>query len=427
MDMTRDQKLHGYKRLNEAALLPGDIVLTTATASTSKTIRVATRSDVSHAMLYAEDRSVIDATDEGVHSRNTQRLHFEEHCSVYALRLRAGITPAQLQAVLTFARSHIGTEYSVREAIRTVVGSRSEWSAKQFCSRLVAQAFSSAGIKLVSDPNYCSPADIQRSELLEAIPDATLPVQADEAEFWKSRADIPQLMRDATNALLDGARKSDASIQSLNDLDLYLAWHPEKDEEFSRLLVESGYLTIWQIEMKKNPWQYDLGIMQMETGEGLEEYCRNVLNNEGVGPNRYIVNRGGYMQRFADYRLNYFKLSLELYEQLAFLHRQRVNVATEWLKANGHLEKRAVVHLIPHTAEWFEALEIWDPIQSAMVQAVIEKFESADICSVCGDEPATDYYLPKPLRSAGGVDTFRLCQDCVGIRRSSGEAFLPLA
>ena len=425
--MLRDEQTRNYKRLNEAALLPGDIILTTATAITSKTIRVATRSDISHALIYVENYSVIDATDEGVHSRNSQRLHFEEGCSVYALRLRARITAAQLSDVLSFVRSHIGTEYSVREAVRTVVGSRNEWSTKQFCSRLVAQAFSSAGIQLAKDPNYCSPADIQRSELLEAIPDATVSVKADEAEFWETRADIPQLMRDATNTLLKGARKSDASIQSLNDLDLYLAWHPEKDEEFSRLLVEAGYLTIWQIEMKKNPWQYDLGIMQMETGGGLEEYCRNVLNNEGVSPNRYVVNRGGYRKRFADYGLNYFKLMLELYEQLAFLHRQRVDVATEWLQANGHLEKQAVVHLIPHSAEWFEALEVWDPIQSAMVRAVIETFESADICSVCGDEPATDYYLPKPLRSAGGVDTFRLCQDCMGIRRSSGEAFLPLA
>ncbi|OJV40263.1 MAG: hypothetical protein BGO25_03720 [Acidobacteriales bacterium 59-55] len=424
--MTRDQE-HGYKRLNESVLHPGDIVLATATAVTSKTIRVATGSDVSHAMLYAEDHSVIDATNEGVHSRNTQRLHFDNDCSVYVLRLRAGITRQQLDGVLTFARSHIGTQYSVREAIQTVVGRRDKWSTKQFCSRLVAQAFSSAGIELVDNANFCSPADLQRSKLLEEIPNATVPVGEGEAESWSTRADIPQLMRDATNALLDGARKSDPSIQSLNDLDLYLAWHPEKDAEFSGLLSSSGYLTLWQIEKEKNPWQYDLKVMRQEPTDGLESYCRSLLQGEAVAPNRYVVNRGGYRRLVADYGLTYYKLMLELYERLAFLHHQRVDVATEWLQAQGHLEVQADVHLIPHSAEWFDALEVWDPIQAAMTRAAIETFESADICSVCGDEPAQDYYLPKPFRPGGGVDSLRLCEDCLGIRRASGEPFVSLA
>jgi hypothetical protein len=176
-------------------------------------------------------------------------------------------------------------------------------------------------------------------------------VKDGEAEFWRPRADIPQLMRDATNALLDGARKSDASIQTLNDLDLYLIHHPEKDTEFSRLLVDSGYLTIWQIEKDKNAWQYDLRIMQAESGGGLDDYCRNVLHNEGVGPNRYIVNRGGYRVLSANYGLRYFHLNLELYERLAKLHRQRVEVATEWLQENDHLEARTFSYMIPHTPE----------------------------------------------------------------------------
>lgn len=62
-----------------------------------------------------------------------------------------------------------------------------------------------------------------------------------------------------------------------------------------------------------------------------------------------------------------------------------------------------------------------------MVQAVIERLGSVDIYSICGDSPASDHYLPKPYCPAGGVDAFRLCEDCVRIRRSSGEPFLPLA
>ncbi len=74
-------------------------------------------------MINAEDRSVIDAASEGVHARNTQRLLFEEKCVVHVLHLRAGISDTQLAAVLNLIRGHIGTQYSAKEAMLTVLRS----------------------------------------------------------------------------------------------------------------------------------------------------------------------------------------------------------------------------------------------------------------------------------------------------------------
>jgi hypothetical protein len=68
----RNDAAAGFRRLNDALLRPGDIILTTTTAAVSMAIRVATGSDISHAMVCVEDRSVIDATGEGVQARNTQ-------------------------------------------------------------------------------------------------------------------------------------------------------------------------------------------------------------------------------------------------------------------------------------------------------------------------------------------------------------------
>jgi hypothetical protein len=84
-------------------------------------------------------------------------------------------------------RGHIGTQYSVKEAMLTALGGARQWSKKQFCSRLVAQAFASVGIELVADPNFCSPADLKDSLLLVAVSDATVPVTAEEAAWWNSR------------------------------------------------------------------------------------------------------------------------------------------------------------------------------------------------------------------------------------------------
>lgn len=281
------------KRLNDAVLAPGDIILTTTTAAISKAIRLATQSDVSHAMVYVEDRSIIDATGEGVHARNTQRLFFEEECSVHVLRLRGGISHEQFATVQTFMRGQIGAQYSAKEAVLTVLGGAQEWSRKQFCSRLVAQAFASAGIHLVADPNYCSPADLRGSPLLEPMTGATVLVTAEEAARWGANEDVPQLMRDAINAVLDGARTINLDLQTFDDLNRHLVSHPEHDADFCRILEMSGYLSAWKIECEANPWQYDAALMSAGPGDEIEGYCWSVLGNEGMGPNCYVINRGG--------------------------------------------------------------------------------------------------------------------------------------
>lgn len=76
-----------YVRLNEKALRPGDIILVTQSSLISASIRLMTWNDISHAMVYVEDRSVIDATFAGVQASNTQRLWFEADRPVHVLRL----------------------------------------------------------------------------------------------------------------------------------------------------------------------------------------------------------------------------------------------------------------------------------------------------------------------------------------------------
>jgi hypothetical protein len=95
---------YGLKRLDDAVLKPGDIVLTTTTAAVSKAIRVATGSDISHAMVCVEDRSVIDATGEGVHARNTQRLIFEEEWAIRPVGGEYGASVGCRESNRTFGR-----------------------------------------------------------------------------------------------------------------------------------------------------------------------------------------------------------------------------------------------------------------------------------------------------------------------------------
>jgi uncharacterized protein YycO len=178
------------KKLREASLKVGDIILTTTTAALSKAVRAATHSDISHAMIYVQDHSVIDATAEGVQARNTQRLLFEDDSSIYALRLRDELSADQARDICNFVRTRVGAQYSTKEAIRSALGGTREWTKKQFCSRLVAQAYDSVGIRLVDNPNFCSPANLKDSPLLVEVQNPTVAMTAEEAARWEGRDDL---------------------------------------------------------------------------------------------------------------------------------------------------------------------------------------------------------------------------------------------
>jgi hypothetical protein len=417
-----EEKINVWKtRIDHRKVKAGDIVLSTTTAAVSTAIRAFTRSDISHAMLCVETGSVIDATDEGVQARNIQRMNFEPGCNVYVLRLRNPMSTEQLAAVTTFVRGRIGTEYTVKEAIQTVLGGGEDFSRKQFCSRLVAQAFASAGIKLVDDPNFCSPADLKNSDQVDSVADVVLQVTPEDAAFWERKEDTPQLMRDATNQVLDAARKLDAGVQSFDDLHRHLLAHPEHDDHFCRALKSSGYLTLWELEKAENPWMYDYNLMANLPSEATEAYCQSVLTDEGNGPNRYVTNRAGYAWFAARYQLRFFDLMLRLYNTLTSLHRKRVDVATQWLESHRNLAPQIKPVLRPHTPQWFTALELWDPNQAGHTRSVIEAAGSSAVCSICGDTPAKDYRLGESDRPPYGVDTFRLCRDCFGNQVTAGQ------
>lgn len=80
--------------------------------------------------------------------------------------------------------------------------------------------------------------------------------------------------------------------------------------------------------------------------------------------------------------------------------------------------------LKPHSQEWFSELEKVNPGQAAQTRQIIQMAGSNDVCSICGDEESNDYKLDSEDTN---VSSLRLCDDCLGIRKSMhGENFVPL-
>lgn len=420
------------KCLDESKLLPGDIILSTEDHYVSKAIRAATKSDISHAMIYVARCSIIDSTGEGVHARNTRRMFFSDSCAVYVRRLAAGLSDEQRELIISFARNRIGTRYSKREAVRSSVGTTKSPSRQQFCSRLVAQSYAWAGIWLVDSRDYCTPDDIKNSTPLVSVADAVLPVCDEDVARVQLDLDTNDVMREVANRLLDSARTRSAEIECFDDIDAYLVLNPADDECLVKFYEDSGYLTVWKTEFNKNRWQYELPLLVAMPGTRLEKrnYCAGVIEDHAEVLVRHEGNRAGYTVLNDQFGLRTFAKLVTLYEKLVDLQFARRRVALQWLQqfAPDSLPGPANDDsLNPHTEEWFAVLSRQNPQQARMSRMFIELGGSREVCTFCGDSPAQDHrYISDSVQPAT-VLTCKLCDDCREIRKMKfDEEYSPL-
>jgi len=81
----------------------------------------------------------------------------------------------------------------------------------------------------------------------------------------------------------------------------------------------------------------------------------------------------------------------------------------------------------PHSAEWFTALQAFNPQQAAATRQILESSGREDVCSVCGDDPAPELKIVGEAMPANAVASIRLCDDCRNMRGSMyGETYEPL-
>lgn len=408
---------------NADLVQPGDVVLTTTPDPMSQTIRKVTGADISHAMICVGKSSVIDSTGDGVHARNLERMILEPGCAGHVLRPVKPLTTEQLQSVIFFARAAVGTRYTKTGAAKSVLAGLFA-GRRQFCSRLVAQAYREAGINLVADADFCHPGELLNSAALAEVPNVLRDLSAQEEAGRREDVDNVQAMRDSTNALLLEARKLSSDIESLNDIDGYLVEHPDGDDHLVQALRSSRYLELWRDEFERNAWQYHVAMMEGHDGseELKRRHCEGLLEDEEVTKNRFVHNRAGYVTLNTLHPRRYFALKIELYEVLTEFHGRRIKAATAWLERRGLLDVTPRELLRPHTPEWFASLREWDPKQAAMTEAAVRTAGSADVCSVCADDPARDYALL--TMPTVGPGTLRLCEDCFDIR-SADERMQP--
>lgn len=417
------QKKEPLMRLRTELLQPGDIVLTTTREPISRLIKKVTDADISHAMVCVAGSSVIDSTSEGVQARNILRFLFHKDCAVHVLRPKVPLLTEQVSTIVDYARSKIGTRYTMVGAAQSVLGF-GKVRRRQFCSRLVAQAYRAAGVPLTEDADYSHPAELLRSELLLEVPDVACEASDGYVRAAEDTDDLSQRMRTVINDFLNAVRLLDSSVEDFNHVHDYLLKNPRQDDAVCAALAASGYLDVWKEELEGSPW-YSIENLRNYPREQADVYAAQLLADEDLGPNRFIVNRGGYVALSTHAPLSFFAVMKDLYERLAALHAVRVEVASTYLVERGLLEPKVKLPPRPHTSEWFDALRRWDPSQAAMTEMTLKAVGTTEACTVCGDDPASDYRQPDD-GATGGPGSWRLCDDCLKIRRSlHGEMLMP--
>ncbi|MEP5757911.1 MAG: YiiX/YebB-like N1pC/P60 family cysteine hydrolase [Litoreibacter sp.] len=325
------------KKLNEVELKPADIILTTTDEPVSKLIRWGTWSDISHAMLYVQHCSAIDATSDGVHSQNTQRLFFELNWPVHVLRLREELDSETAKRICDYVRERVGAEYSTQNALMAGARLSNKASHKQFCSRLVAKAFEEFGRPLVASPDTCTPAILLKSNALFEVSNALRKISDEEVKAWQNHTDTTQMMRDKTNTVLDAIRRLDPSIQRIDNAVGLAVLRPDIDDKIANIFVESGYLDVWKLEREKSPWQYDLAkmsLMSVKHPTEVIDYCQNVIRHEDQSNHRHEQNLQAFLSVPIERRTKTHNLFVDLYQNICKLHQTRINVARSWLRKN---------------------------------------------------------------------------------------------
>ncbi|MBH0010994.1 hypothetical protein I6F66_02765 [Pseudoalteromonas sp. NZS100_1] len=314
--------------LERTLLKPGDIILSGDKSLSSIGVKISTASRYSHAAIYVGG-TMIEATLKGVFSKNTQRLIFDRESDVIVLRSKQKLTEKSIERVCSYARSKTGSLYALDEAITMRIKSalKVDKSKRQFCSRLVAEAYAFIGYDFINlrNPSYCSPRQLSLCKSFQKVDNVYRKATKVEIEFSNSKDPNLENQRRTFNWLdkvrIMAQKEShlcNIDIQTINDVDDFLITYSEYDLKVARFMKESGYLEHYNEDTKNNPYRYNqqLFIIVMCQQPDIERFIDFELEKEPEMFKRFSMMLNAYMSFLKKSNIEYFRLHLRLYINL---------------------------------------------------------------------------------------------------------------
>jgi Orthopoxvirus protein of unknown function (DUF830). len=160
---------------NESVLKVGDILLMDTYDERQRSRML--NDKYLHAAIYLGDAFLMEADGLGVVMNHIYSYAFKELEHACVLRLKEDNLKVIKDAIY-WVRGKMGMEFGSKEALivpRKKDTDNKDTSNRSFCSRLIAQAYREGGANIVRNPNFCSPDDFLRSELLQIVSDPVQP------------------------------------------------------------------------------------------------------------------------------------------------------------------------------------------------------------------------------------------------------------
>lgn len=307
----------------------GDIILMKTYGALCQKIREKSGSNFSHAMIYKGYYSCLESNDLAVNSVNPQRLffHHEEDAAVFRLIDQTNV--GRLVKGLKYASSIVGMEYaSIKEVLKSLSTTEDEAKEmkRQFCTRFVAQIYEKSNISIVANPDYCSPAEIENSQVLKRV---SILKEATPAELEIAEKEgLDSYQNQITHEILAKARVvANEDLQSLNEIDDFLMLNPNKNDELNKILEESGYLTLSEIESEENPYYYDFLLFMEHFGmPDAVDFSANNLVNEIVLNYNFQTAHNTYQKLFDKTQLSYFESLAKCYKRQQEYSSKRLDI-----------------------------------------------------------------------------------------------------
>ncbi|WP_071956400.1 YiiX/YebB-like N1pC/P60 family cysteine hydrolase [Delftia sp. HK171] len=276
----------------------GDVLLSRGASKQASLISNLTGGDFSHVMLFVGG-TLIHADGDGVYSKNPRRIIRNDKNNLAVYRLINDVSSENLKRMCKFARGEIGKLYDVKGAIASIrSGADKSSKDKQFCSRLVAEAFKSIDIDFGKSTDKITPNDFCRFNTIFAkLEQLVVPLKNADVSYANS-PDYNLVLQEETFQWLgrvrDFAASKGFSIGSMNDVIDYLFEHPEDDEKICEIVDQTRYYGFVDIDEDKNPYKYDLLQLELEMSNkdldsreeifsslihGIEEECENRKEN----------------------------------------------------------------------------------------------------------------------------------------------------
>jgi hypothetical protein len=317
--------------LDDSRLQVGDIILERDDSIESALIRRQSGSQYSHALLCVDGVSLIDSNIEGVQSHNPRRRLYKNADDVLVLRSK-NATKDQLLKVEQFARSKVGTAYSLAEARKSQRRELSDADFnRQFCTRFVAQSYEYGSISFVNTPDFCTPADIEKSPFLQIVNDVARNASEKEIAYAREGSIGLQNQIQITNDLLSAIRSlTQEDIQTFEQVNDYAEAHPEMTAEIIQLFKDSGYLEIWKYDIQKNPWHYSFeAFSEHYPVEQWKSLIEEIEKQEEALFRRFKPMHDHFQEQFKITGNAYYKLMADLYVKLLELNLKRLTVAID--------------------------------------------------------------------------------------------------